>query len=80
MAQKKDNKNNYLYSLLPVAGLFFGPIGPAIGSSIAYTLLLFKKDIDLAKNILYLGILMSLALIVLYLSTDIVNNALAKVN
>lgn len=78
MTAQKDNRYNYLYSLLPVAGLFFGPIGPAIGGSIAYILLLFKKDISLAKNILYLGILMSLALLILFIATNTVTNTLAK--
>ncbi|MBW6461448.1 MAG: hypothetical protein K0B07_00140 [DPANN group archaeon] len=59
MINKNNNRYNYLYALLPVAGLFFDPVGPAIGSSIAYFLLLLKKDMSLEKNILYLGILMS---------------------
>ena len=78
MPNQKNNRFNHLYALLPVIGLLFGPMGPVIGGCIAYAVLLLKKDISLAKNILYLSILMSFVLIILYLSTNIIGSIVQK--
>ena len=64
MNNRKDRKKtNMIWSALPFFGLFFGLLGPAIGGIIAY-LLLNKQDNDFAKKVLYIGIGLSLFMLI----------------
>ena len=72
--EKKDFE--ILLSALPVVGLFFGPFGPCVGGGIAYLILLTKGKKSMAKNVLYLGMLMTIVLLIMYITVGFTTSVL----
>ena len=76
--KKKDFE--ILLSALPVVGLFIGPFGPCMGGGIAYIILLSRGKKSMARNVLYLGVLMTIVLLVMYITLDFTTSVFNRIS